>query len=58
MKFSKKYGLIELEERWYELLYDENSSKAAKKRMETLGKEKIKNILSKIPFSNGQQFFL
>jgi chemotaxis methyl-accepting protein methylase len=52
MKFSKKYSLVEIEERWYELLYDENASKEAKKKMNSLSREKVRSLLSKIPFSS------
>lgn len=51
MNFSRKYSLAELEERWYSLLYHEEMSRAARKRMDAIGRERIRQIQSKIPFS-------
>ncbi|KAI1731647.1 FHA domain-containing protein [Ditylenchus destructor] len=55
MKFSKKYSLVEIEERWYELLYDENVSRLARKRMDALGRDKIRAIQAKIPFTTDEE---
>lgn len=55
MKFSKKYSLVEIEERWFELLYDENVSNIAKRRMDQVGRDKLRLIQSKIPFSTAEE---
>lgn len=55
MKFSKKYSLIEIEERWFELLYDENVSRVARRRMDQVGRDKLRLIQSKIPFSAAEE---
>uniref|UniRef100_A0A914I9D8 FHA domain-containing protein n=1 Tax=Globodera rostochiensis TaxID=31243 RepID=A0A914I9D8_GLORO len=58
MKFSKRYSLAEIEERWYDLLYDEQTSNLARKRMEQITKEKIRAIQSKIPFSHEEEHLI
>lgn len=55
MKFSKKYSFVEIEERWFELLYDENVSRIAKRRMDQVGRDKLRLIQSKIPFSSFEE---
>lgn len=55
MKFTKKFTLADIEEHWYELMYDENLSRAARKRMDGHNKEKIRAIQSRIPFSTDEE---
>lgn len=55
MKFSKPHTLSDIEERWYLLMYDENISAMAKKRMESIAREKVRSIQSKIPFSTQEE---
>lgn len=58
MKFSKPHTLADIEERWYLLMYDENISFMAKKRMESIAREKVRFIQSKIPFSTQEEEIL
>jgi len=55
MKFSKRFTLPEIEERWWLLLYDEETSKGSKRRSEALSRERIRAIQSKIPFSADEE---
>ena len=55
MKFSKRFTLAEIEERWWLLLYDENTSFNSKRRIEGLNKEKTRLIQSRIPFSADEE---
>lgn len=55
MKFTKRFTLADIEEHWYELMYDENLSRPAKKRMDGHNKEKIRAIQSRIPFSTEEE---
>uniref|UniRef100_A0A0K0E462 FHA domain-containing protein n=1 Tax=Strongyloides stercoralis TaxID=6248 RepID=A0A0K0E462_STRER len=48
---SKKFSLHEVEERWYDLMYNDTINKQVKKRIEVMNKDVIKEIQSKIPFS-------
>uniref|UniRef100_A0A914CKF7 FHA domain-containing protein n=1 Tax=Acrobeloides nanus TaxID=290746 RepID=A0A914CKF7_9BILA len=58
MRFSKPHTLADIEERWYLLMYDETISVMAKKRMETVPREKIRAIQSRIPFSASEENLL
>ncbi|KAL3098721.1 hypothetical protein niasHT_024475 [Heterodera trifolii] len=58
MKFSKRYSLAEIEERWYDMLYNEQTSTLTRKRMEQISKEKIRAIQSKIPFSHEEEHLI
>ncbi|CAK5054371.1 unnamed protein product [Meloidogyne enterolobii] len=58
MRFSRRYTLEQIEERWYELLYDEESSLIAKRRMEQMEKQKIISIQERIPFSLSEENLL
>lgn len=51
LSFSKKYSFEEVEERWYELLYVDEISRLAKKRMDNVNREKSLQIQSKIPLN-------
>lgn len=58
MKFSKRYTLPEIEERWYDLLYNEQTSNLARQRMEQLSKDRIRTIQAKIPFSHEEEHLI
>lgn len=58
MSFSKKYSFEEIEERWYELLYVEEISRLAKKRMDNINREKSLQIQAKIPLNNEEDVLL
>uniref|UniRef100_A0AC35TNX1 FHA domain-containing protein n=1 Tax=Rhabditophanes sp. KR3021 TaxID=114890 RepID=A0AC35TNX1_9BILA len=55
VNLSKKFSLHEIEERWYDLMYNDAIMKTVKKRVETLTKENIRDLQSKIPFSIAEE---
>ncbi|GAB1606840.1 microspherule protein 1-like [Argonauta hians] len=58
IKFSCKFNLKEIEERWYALLYDPIISKLAVTAMKQLHPDVIANIQSKTLFSKGEETLL
>ncbi|KAE9419676.1 hypothetical protein Angca_005000, partial [Angiostrongylus cantonensis] len=51
IKFSRPYSLEDIEERWYQLMYDDTLSRQAKKRMNELPVEEILRIQSRTAFT-------
>ncbi|VDL82362.1 unnamed protein product [Nippostrongylus brasiliensis] len=58
LKFSRQYSLEEIEERWYQLMYDDTLSRQAKKRMNELPIEEILRIQSRTPFTMREEDLL
>uniref|UniRef100_A0A1I7ZW65 FHA domain-containing protein n=1 Tax=Steinernema glaseri TaxID=37863 RepID=A0A1I7ZW65_9BILA len=54
-KFSCAMSLVEIEERWYQLMYSDTFSKMAKKRMSSLSREEVKSVLGRIPYSKAEE---
>ncbi|KHJ87484.1 hypothetical protein OESDEN_12743 [Oesophagostomum dentatum] len=48
IKFSRPYSMEDIEERWYQLMYDDTLSRQAKKRMNELPIEEILRIQLRI----------
>ena len=44
VKFSEPFELADIEERWYQLMYDETLSRLAKKRFAELQPEEVLRI--------------
>ncbi|KAK6730712.1 hypothetical protein RB195_007277 [Necator americanus] len=51
IKFSRPYSMEDIEERWYQLMYDDTLSRQAKKRMNELPVEEILRIQSRTAFT-------
>ncbi|KJH51832.1 FHA domain protein [Dictyocaulus viviparus] len=51
IKFSRPYSLEDIEERWYQLMYDDVLSRQAKKRINELPVEEILRIQSRTAFT-------
>ncbi|KAA0193752.1 hypothetical protein HAZT_HAZT000438 [Hyalella azteca] len=58
VKFSCKFSLGEIQERWYALLYDPTVSKVAQQAMKNLHPEQISAIESKALFSKAEEDIL
>ncbi|VDO76338.1 unnamed protein product [Heligmosomoides polygyrus] len=58
IKFSRPYSLEDIEERWYQLMYDDTLSRQAKKRMNELPLEEILRIQSRTPFTMREEDLL
>ncbi|KAK0425066.1 hypothetical protein QR680_009011 [Steinernema hermaphroditum] len=54
-KFSSSMSLAEIEERWYQLMYCDTFSKMAKKRMSSLSREEVRNVLGRLPYSKAEE---
>uniref|UniRef100_A0A7I4XZY5 FHA domain-containing protein n=1 Tax=Haemonchus contortus TaxID=6289 RepID=A0A7I4XZY5_HAECO len=58
IKFSRPYTLEDIEERWYQLMYDDTLSRQAKKRMNELPVEEILRIQSRTAFTMREEDLL
>ncbi|CAI4229966.1 unnamed protein product [Auanema sp. JU1783] len=55
VEFSKDYSLVEIEERWYQLMYDDVLSRQAKKRINEMQLQDLIRIQSNTPFTKREE---